>query len=196
MHINTCDMRAYADHACLIDMLTCEHTNQNERSGRIGWLRTVTTEGCTEKSDLFKNKSEQRAHRPTCFQPPGEEAKVSLSYFNSVSYQCALSSKIQQLKLIEMFLNCTRFCPVAENILSSRVHVCVWDSMLMHLKVLGKIFICLISFSLFSSQSSYPVWEDFSAKATKLHSQLRWEVVSVNGTLWWTMWNIYRLFYL
>lgn len=26
----------------------------------------------------------------------------------------------------------------------------------------------------FCYQSSYPVWEDFSAKATKLHSQLRW----------------------
>lgn len=32
-------------------------------------------------------------------------------------------------------------------------------------------FICLSS--LFPRQSSYPVWEDFCAKATKLHSQLR-----------------------
>lgn len=25
-------------------------------------------------------------------------------------------------------------------------------------------------------QSSYPIWEDFNSKATKLHSQLRWVV--------------------
>lgn len=34
------------------------------------------------------------------------------------------------------------------------------------------MFVCLCS--LFFQQSSYPVWEDFCAKATKLHSQLRW----------------------
>lgn len=27
---------------------------------------------------------------------------------------------------------------------------------------------------LFLFQSSYPIWEDFNSKATKLHSQLRW----------------------
>ena len=45
--------------------------------------------------------------------------------------------------------------------------------------------ICLTIFLfLFSYQSSYPVWEDFSAKATKLHSQLRWEVFPVNSETW------------
>uniref|UniRef100_A0A8C8DGK1 IMD domain-containing protein n=1 Tax=Oryzias sinensis TaxID=183150 RepID=A0A8C8DGK1_9TELE len=31
---------------------------------------------------------------------------------------------------------------------------------------------------LFSFQSSYPVWEDFSAKATKLHAQLRTTILA------------------
>lgn len=48
------------------------------------------------------------------------------------------------------------------------------------LNVLGETFVWLISFP-FSYQSSYPVWEDFSAKATKLHSQLRWEAAPLNG---------------
>uniref|UniRef100_A0A674PAR8 MTSS I-BAR domain containing 2a n=1 Tax=Takifugu rubripes TaxID=31033 RepID=A0A674PAR8_TAKRU len=37
-------------------------------------------------------------------------------------------------------------------------------------------FICL--HSLFPRQSSYPVWEDFCAKATKLHSQLRTTILA------------------
>lgn len=47
---------------------------------------------------------------------------------------------------------------VAENIVSPRI-----------LNVLVEF----VYPSHFSFQSSYPVWEDFSAKATKLHSQLR-----------------------
>ncbi|MEE6457851.1 hypothetical protein FKM82_000067, partial [Ascaphus truei] len=34
------------------------------------------------------------------------------------------------------------------------------------------------SFSLSLLQSSYPIWEDFNSKATKLHSQLRTTVLA------------------
>lgn len=51
------------------------------------------------------------------------------------------------------------------------LRMCVLEDMLVHLNVLAVLLICLSS--LFALQSSYPVWEDFCAKATKLHSQLR-----------------------
>uniref|UniRef100_A0AAX7TXJ2 IMD domain-containing protein n=1 Tax=Astatotilapia calliptera TaxID=8154 RepID=A0AAX7TXJ2_ASTCA len=53
------------------------------------------------------------------------------------------------------------------------------DTNIVHadLNVLGEIFIWFNTFP-FSYQSSYPVWEDFSAKATKLHSQLRTTILA------------------
>lgn len=145
-------MRAYAGHACKSDTQACKLTQQ-KRACR--WIKDNNHKRVQQKSQrLFKTTLTVNRH--TRLEPKRKVCWVTaaLYEYKSVPYRFDFISLRRECYVFR-FVHRVR----AEQRLCSEYP---WRD------------ICLTAFSLpFSDQSSYPVWEDFSAKATKLHSQLR-----------------------